>query len=265
MNQEKIGKFIADMRKKKKMTQEELANKIHVSNKAVSKWETGKGVPDYSSLSGLCKALDVTVVELLNGEETVKDNVDDTMVNSIKFYENSTKRKYLKIFGFISLILVCCILFVLSMYWMNNYNQIKVYNISTTDVLELDGTIIFNPKQKCLVINRIYYNDIYTGTDLELKVKGLDIKIINDDGKIYIKTGNLSSARTNEVKKINEYLYDISILDMEQIENDSGYIKEKDISNLKMILEYIDENNEFKTFEYSIESVKEFANTDLFY
>lgn len=66
MNQEDIGKLIYNARKKKNMTQKELAKKIGVTNKAISKWENGRGMPDYSLFQPLCDALDITASELLN-------------------------------------------------------------------------------------------------------------------------------------------------------------------------------------------------------
>ena len=69
MNQEKIGKFIALCRKEKKLTQSELAEKLQITNKAVSKWETGRGMPDASLLLDLCDILGISVNELLSGEK----------------------------------------------------------------------------------------------------------------------------------------------------------------------------------------------------
>lgn len=74
MNQEKIGKFIADLRKNKKLTQTELAKRIGVSNKAVSKWECGNAIPDYAVFENLCKEFDISVNERLNGEKDMKDD-----------------------------------------------------------------------------------------------------------------------------------------------------------------------------------------------
>ena len=74
MDQEKIGKFIFSRRNKLKLTQQELANKIGVTDKAVSKWERGKGMPDYSLFIPLCDALGITVNELLAGERNTKDD-----------------------------------------------------------------------------------------------------------------------------------------------------------------------------------------------
>ena len=64
MNQEKIGKFIAQCRKEKNMTQEQLAERLGVTNKSISRWENGKTMPDYSILNELCYVLDINVNEL---------------------------------------------------------------------------------------------------------------------------------------------------------------------------------------------------------
>ena len=75
MNQEKIGKFICEKRKEKGLTQQDLANKLMVTNKAVSKWENGKCMPDIAIIKDLCNILDITITSLLNGEETSDEKV----------------------------------------------------------------------------------------------------------------------------------------------------------------------------------------------
>lgn len=72
MNQLAIGKFISQKRKEKNLTQEQLAEKLGVSNKTISKWETGKCMPDYSVVKNLCEELEITIAELMDGEETEK-------------------------------------------------------------------------------------------------------------------------------------------------------------------------------------------------
>ena len=68
MNQIMTGKFIALKRKEKNLTQEQLAEKLGISNKTVSKWENGRCMPDYSIVKPLCQELEITVAELLDGE-----------------------------------------------------------------------------------------------------------------------------------------------------------------------------------------------------
>ena len=65
MNQIKIGKFIQLLRKDKNLTQAELANRIGVSDRAISKWENGRGLPDYEYISDLCDELGITLMNLL--------------------------------------------------------------------------------------------------------------------------------------------------------------------------------------------------------
>ena len=72
MNQEKIGKFIANLRKEKNMTQQELAKKLGVTDRAISKWENGRGLPDYSLLQDLCDTLSISINELFSGEKLSK-------------------------------------------------------------------------------------------------------------------------------------------------------------------------------------------------
>ena len=74
MDYNKIGKFISEERKAKNLTQSKLVEKIFVSDKTISKWEKGKGIPDTSVLLELCEVLDITLNELLNGERSVKKN-----------------------------------------------------------------------------------------------------------------------------------------------------------------------------------------------
>ena len=72
MDQIAIGKFIFKKRKEHNFTQEQLAERLGVSNKTISKWETGKCMPDYSIIEPLCQELNITLAELLDGEEDEK-------------------------------------------------------------------------------------------------------------------------------------------------------------------------------------------------
>ncbi len=73
----KTGAFIAQLRKENNLTQKELAEKINVTDKAVSRWETGKGFPEVSLLIPLSDALDISVNELLTGERIEKEKIID--------------------------------------------------------------------------------------------------------------------------------------------------------------------------------------------
>ena len=96
MDQVKIGKFIAERRKEKNMTQAELAEKLNITDRAISKWETGKGMPDSSIMLDLCNELNISVNELLSGEMIKMGNYDkkaeENFIKLKKEKEDSDKR-----------------------------------------------------------------------------------------------------------------------------------------------------------------------------
>jgi len=95
MDQKKIGKFISEMRKQRGMTQKELAEKIGVSDKTISKWECGNSIPDFCYFELLCSALDISVNELLSGEqlseESYSEKAEENMIALMK--ENRTNKR----------------------------------------------------------------------------------------------------------------------------------------------------------------------------
>lgn len=88
MNQEKIGLFIAKCRREKNMTQEDLAEKLGVSNKSISRWENGKTMMDISLFEPLCKELDISIIELLNGERINDKKKDKLYTKTLINYSN---------------------------------------------------------------------------------------------------------------------------------------------------------------------------------
>ena len=99
MNQLATGKFISRKRKEKNLTQEQLAEKLGVSNKTISKWETGKCMPDYSVVKPLCDELGITVAELLDGEESEEKSLrtydDEQIMDLLKRTQDLEKQKNL--------------------------------------------------------------------------------------------------------------------------------------------------------------------------
>lgn len=77
MNQTQIGRFIAECRKEKNLTQMQLAEKLNLTNRAVSKWETGKSMPDASIMIELCDILNITVTELLRGQRIETERIQE--------------------------------------------------------------------------------------------------------------------------------------------------------------------------------------------
>ena len=84
MDLEKIGKFITEQRTNKKLTQKELANRLNVTNKAVSKWENGRSMPDVGLFENLCSELDITLNELLSGKKLSTEEYKEMAETNIK-------------------------------------------------------------------------------------------------------------------------------------------------------------------------------------
>ena len=108
MNQTAIGSYIARKRKEQNLTQEQLAEKIGVSNKTISKWENGKCMPDYSIIEQLCKELSVTLSELMDGEDAAEDSVriyDDTQILDLLRRTQELERQRGILYGLVLIVL----------------------------------------------------------------------------------------------------------------------------------------------------------------
>ena len=96
MDQMKIGKFIAQCRKKENLTQMQLAEKLNITDRAVSKWETGKALPDASIMLTLCDILKITVNDLLSGEIVTMENynkeIENKLIEMVRQKEENDKR-----------------------------------------------------------------------------------------------------------------------------------------------------------------------------
>ena len=119
MDQIKIGKFIAKIRKEKDMTQRELADALLISDKTVSKWECGKGLPEVSLMMPLCEVLGISVNDLLTGERVseldYKEKAEENMMNLME--ENQKNKKIWMagmICAIITVIAVCSLVVIAS-------------------------------------------------------------------------------------------------------------------------------------------------------
>ena len=96
MDQIKIGRFIAEMRKEQNLTQQDLAEKLGISNKTISKWECGNGMPDYAVMESLCEILKINVNELLSGErlpsQEYSKKAEENMISLIQEHSENSKR-----------------------------------------------------------------------------------------------------------------------------------------------------------------------------
>lgn len=119
MDQNKTGKFIAQMRRAQNLTQRQLADQLSISDKTVSKWECGKGLPEVSLMLPLCEILQITVNDLLSGEKVAEGEyqkkAEENMMNLIRENAENKERMTLSmICGGITVIAVCALVMLAS-------------------------------------------------------------------------------------------------------------------------------------------------------
>ena len=120
MNQIQIGRFIAASRKARNLTQRQLADKLGISDKTVSKWECGKGLPEVSLMLPLCASLGITVNDLLSGERVSGTNyqkkAEENMMDLMKENEENKRRMILSVIcAVITVIAVCALVVIASL------------------------------------------------------------------------------------------------------------------------------------------------------
>ena len=181
MDAKTTGRFIAELRKQKGYTQKELAEKIMVTDKAISRWETGKGLPDTSLLKPLGDILGVSVGELLSGkiieEAEMKDQTDRIILDSLKYSSRMLANMVNLVLFLIGLALVISPVFLTSRkyYWvggivfigiavLRTYLKKEGKTVKLTDraleLLPLGAVLIFAPSPTERVIHTYSYFDL---------------------------------------------------------------------------------------------------------
>lgn len=178
MNQEKVGRFIRELRIEKEMTQQELAEKLGVTDSAISKWENGRGAPDISYLIPLSNELNITILELLNGEKGKDDG------NAlIKLIEETNRKK--RIWKYITLGISNICLVIMSIVFIFGYIIPMIYENSDSKGMEIVRSASMEPTIKTLS------GFIYDKVDIE-NTKKDDIIVFNwvDENGAFLASEN---------------------------------------------------------------------------
>ena len=150
MDQEKIGKFIAKNRKKKKLTQAELAEKLGVSEKSVSNWENGRNMPDLSLFKPLCDELDISINDLMSGEKIDKskyqEKFEENIINTID-YDKKTINKNDSKYSLIVIIIGIIISFIFLIF----YSRLSIVFVIFGSILSLIGFTKRNSKHNLFI------------------------------------------------------------------------------------------------------------------
>lgn len=235
MDQIKIGEFISSLRKEKKMSQKDLADKLNVSVSAVSKWERGKCLPDVSLFNDLCDILSITINELLKGEKKVESKESNKIVTQYLKYQDTQNKKKRIYQGFISILII--IILILFCYFISSYKTIDIYVLyAKSDNFKYENGMLIKSKENNALVegNISFTNDKLT--EENILYTSFYIKNNND---YYLLTGgnNFGGYHVEQ----NGY-YDI--------------LDEATKDNLTLWIIYLDENNEIQYEELEIQSMK---------
>lgn len=219
MNQEKIGKFISMVRKEKKLTQKQLAEKLGITDRAISKWENGKSLPDLALLKPLCNILNITINELLSGEYISKtenrENLEENIVNAINY---SKKRQniselifylFILIFGTL-MIIISMSIFSTPIGFTMWYSIIGTYILMIVFSCLLNKIIINNKSGKYVCSLIISFFVLYFG--YLWIVDFINVKKYNGNPDIFVVSANV----TEDDFSYDTFFYDLYICNVGQ-------------------------------------------------
>lgn len=146
MDQIKIGKFIAELRKQQGMTQKSMADRLGISDKTISKWENGKGLPEYTLLLPLCELLEITVNELLSGERLLADDYNNKAEENIihLFRESEEAEKNSRRSNLVSIIgtLALSIFLISALIILVDFDKVWIYLIDFPSLILVLGIVL---------------------------------------------------------------------------------------------------------------------------
>ena len=219
MNQQKIGKFISKVRKKKKLTQKHLAEKLEITDRAISKWENGKSMPDLALLKPLCDILDITINELLSGEyiseNKKEENLEKNIVNAIN-YEKKKQNiiefifyLYISLFGTI-MIFLSMLIFNTPLYFTTGYSIIGTYILMIIFSFLLKKVLTGNKSKKFVFILISSFFILYFG--YLWIIDFINVTKNGADPDIFV----VSSIVTSDSYTYDTFFYDLHICNINQ-------------------------------------------------
>lgn len=223
MDNKKIGKLIADLRKQKGMTQQELGDKIGVGFRAVSKWERGLTLPDIGNINELSKILGITSDELLKGE-----------LNKENKLKKKPSSKIIKI-----IIAIISIIVLITSLLIYQNNKTYAYSLSnTTDEYNIEGELIFKGKDISIIINNIQFKSEEFSSTI---IQNYEY-VINSGENLIFRKGYINLTNLlNEKISIKEFIKNFNI----------NYIGKTKLKRNKILKDgididfiFLDENND---------------------
>ena len=219
MNQEKIGKFILKVRKDKQLTQKQLADKLGITDRAISKWENGKSMPDLSLLKPLCNILGITINELLSGDyiskKDKKDDLEENIVNAINY--DKKKQNIIDLLFYLFISLFGTIMIFLSILIFGTHIEMTLeYAILGTYILMIIFSFLgkkiltSNKSEKKVVILIVGFFMIYFGYLWTIDY----INVVKNNGEPDIFV--VSTGVSTDTYSYDTFFYDLHICNINQ-------------------------------------------------
>lgn len=221
MDPMKTGMIISEARKKLNMTQKDLADKLFVSDKAVSKWERGLCFPDISVLIPLTETLNISLYDLLRGEKMSKEEVEETLKNTINYSNNELKKRKKK-YIVVSSVIISIILVI---------SLIAIFVIKRDS--QLSGII-----DRDTIHNISHYTEYKTTMNSENQEK-LELILM----KLPLKWKERTYKISDDTLEID---YEVSNKDVIKAYNDKDYVERAMINNALVIFTTVSDVNTIK-------------------
>ena len=195
MDNKKIGKLIADLRKKQGLTQQELGDKVGVGFRAVSKWERGITLPDITIINEVSRILGISSDELLAGELKEKEEIHE--IENHKKISISSKAKVI-------ILVITSIILIISSIFIYQNNRTYVYDIeSPSKEYFIEGQTSFCNKKLSIIINEISFTDEEFSSTI---IKNYEYEITTGNEFIFGYGYNFSASHIDKEMSINEFL-----------------------------------------------------------
>lgn len=194
----KTGELLKKLRLDKKLTQDELANLIYVDRTAISKWECGKSIPDYDSLTRLSNVFDISINEIIEGK----------LIVNIK----KKKLKYNKIIAIIIMFSLAIVLLFLILYFILNYKKTIIYNINAESKnCEIkNGLLVYTNEKSYFSLGNIDCNKNIEKIEIYFKETGKDLILIDSqesDSILLFESNGYNEYEINKFKYKNNNVY----------------------------------------------------------
>ena len=256
MDQIKFGKFISSLRNESGLTQEQLAEKLNVGNKTVSKWECGNSTPDFETIVKLSELFNVTLHELSICERiSIKGIEKEDILKAVdrKQLKNLSNKRKLK---YLTIIIFCIVALFAMLYTGINYNTTKIYTLqSLNNEFRIHGTYTKTKKHSIFAITELIYigNSNYIQSTI---INNHDYELFNGTKRIY--SHNLTKNIINDTEMtIRQALSQVNIL----IDSNTHNINNlEEYSDITLVITYKNELGKLKQITIKLELIENYAN-----